>query len=552
MSTLSSNADYLQDRADALSALKSARRANRVENIDRFDAFYKAYLGAILSGIALYAIAGYFGDTPIRGAGLESFTERAPAVIGLVIALAIAIGMRSAGRGGPLAFETADVRHVLLSPVDRVDAVGAVALRMLRHNAFIGLSAGAALGVIATRRLPEHPASWIAAGAACGLGAALMATGTTLAVASRKPKAWQADILALAIIGWAVADVVVPVELSPMSLVGDVAVWATQFSVLGIVGLVLAALAGFVGYKLSDAVSLESAERRAKLVGQLKFAATTQDVRTVMLLQRQLAQQGLRSKPRLKLRKARPRTEATAGVVARRNLQSMLRWPLVRVARLFALFAVFGASIFGVWAGTAPLMVVGGLALWLAALDLHEGLAQESDHPDRLEGAPEQRGLVYLRHMALPALIVLVMTALAALPALLLGPPELQSVFGPLIVPLAALAVAGAALVVARPPEIETGFISAEVTGLKILAKSAIPPLLPIFGMLPLVLGRTEWMKNADPEATFAAINFPSSAAIAFATWAILWIRYSETLRKTFSPAAVQEKAAEAERKSSK
>ena len=49
-----------------------------------------------------------------HAAELASVTRPGPAAIGLVLALVVAVGIRSGGRGGPLALAAADVRHVLL------------------------------------------------------------------------------------------------------------------------------------------------------------------------------------------------------------------------------------------------------------------------------------------------------------------------------------------------------------------------------------------------------------------------------------------------------
>ena len=54
----------------------------------------------------------------------------------------IALGLRSGSRGGPLALERAEVRHVLLAPVDRTTALRAPAIRQLRFLAFVGMVAG--------------------------------------------------------------------------------------------------------------------------------------------------------------------------------------------------------------------------------------------------------------------------------------------------------------------------------------------------------------------------------------------------------------------------
>ena len=60
----------------------------------------------------------------------------------MVAAFAVALGLRSGSRGGPLALERADVRHVLLAPVDRTTALRAPAIRQLRFLGFVGIVAG--------------------------------------------------------------------------------------------------------------------------------------------------------------------------------------------------------------------------------------------------------------------------------------------------------------------------------------------------------------------------------------------------------------------------
>ena len=65
-----------------------------------------------------------------------------PGWIGVAAAFALALGLRSGSRGGPLALERAEVRHVLLAPVDRTTALRAPAIRQLRFLAFVGLVVG--------------------------------------------------------------------------------------------------------------------------------------------------------------------------------------------------------------------------------------------------------------------------------------------------------------------------------------------------------------------------------------------------------------------------
>src|SRR5690606_24512550 len=135
---------------------------------------------------------------------------------------------------------------------------------------------------------------------------------------------------------------------SPLSLAGGFALAALDFDAVDVVGpVVLLALAG-VGAASLAGTSVEAAERRAGLVTQLRFAATLQDVRTVVLLRRQLADEALRARPWIRLR-----PKATSRLwIARRGWHGILRWPAARVARLVACGVVAGLALRGVWDGT--------------------------------------------------------------------------------------------------------------------------------------------------------------------------------------------------------
>ena len=64
-------------------------------------------------------------------------------------------------RGGPLAIEDADVRHVLLSPVDRRRALMRPAFQRARSSAFARRARRGIAGQLAGRRLPGSDASWV-------------------------------------------------------------------------------------------------------------------------------------------------------------------------------------------------------------------------------------------------------------------------------------------------------------------------------------------------------------------------------------------------------
>src|SRR5947207_2744760 len=104
---------------EALADLRRARRRHRAADVDVFEALYRAYLTAILLAIAVLLLSGITGDKRLDRAGVDRVRRDGPAAVGLAGALALGIGLRSGGRGGPLVVEAADVRIILLAPVDR-------------------------------------------------------------------------------------------------------------------------------------------------------------------------------------------------------------------------------------------------------------------------------------------------------------------------------------------------------------------------------------------------------------------------------------------------
>src|SRR6476469_2312213 len=98
----------------ALHELREARRRARMRDWNVIDALYKAYLAAIVGTLAVTALSGVVGDQRVHGSQIEAVRLHGPAAVGLLIALAVAIGLRSGSRGGPLALEAAEVRYVLL------------------------------------------------------------------------------------------------------------------------------------------------------------------------------------------------------------------------------------------------------------------------------------------------------------------------------------------------------------------------------------------------------------------------------------------------------
>src|SRR4051794_19715222 len=232
----------------ALHDLRRARRRHRAADVDVFEALYRAYLTAILLAMAVLLLSGVTGDQRLDKAGIERAKRDGAAAVGLVGAVAVAIGLRSGGRGGPLVIEAADVRLVLLAPVDRTAALRGPAVRQLRFGAFGGLTAGAVAGLLAFRRLPGTPGYWVACGTAVGALIAVAAIGSALVVSGVRMPKIVANLLALAVIGWSAADLAGHTTTSPLTWLGRMAIWPLHFDPLAVVGAAVVVIPAFVGW----------------------------------------------------------------------------------------------------------------------------------------------------------------------------------------------------------------------------------------------------------------------------------------------------------------
>ena len=101
-------ADQLSAGAATLRSLRGQRRRNRVRNLDWFEAAYRAYITGIVAVVVVLVLTSWLGDNKPSAAGFADLLEHGPAAIGVVAAAALALGMRSGSRGGPLAVESAE------------------------------------------------------------------------------------------------------------------------------------------------------------------------------------------------------------------------------------------------------------------------------------------------------------------------------------------------------------------------------------------------------------------------------------------------------------
>jgi hypothetical protein len=485
-----------------LRELHSARRRHYLRQLDWVDALYKAYLTAIGAGAATVIVSGALGDTRAGAHTVHTIAARGPAVLGLVVALLLAGGLRTGARGGPLALQPPDVHQILLAPIDRRLALRGPALAQLRSRVFVATVAGAVVANLAFRRLPGRPGAWIASGVLFAVLAAAAAMGAALVASGRRLGPRTAAALGAGLVGWSAADWVLHATSSPATMLGRIAVaplehGSAAFIVIGAavaVALLAAGLASVGG------TSLEHSLRRAGLVAQLRFAVTVQDLRTVILLRRQLAAELPRSRPWVTLRPASGGTVGAA--VWRRGWRSFLRWPAVRVARVVVLGLVAGAAVWGAWHGTTPLVVVAGCALLLVALDAIEPLAQEIDHPTRRSLLPLRARPLLRPHLLAPGVVV-ALVALAGTAAVLAATRDSRalSVGLTLVIPAALGALAGAAVSVITDPF--QWVLNPVVQNVR----AGAPFLLATAGVLPVLAARYAAHHNLSPAAAAVQVG---------------------------------------------
>ena len=556
--------------AAVLKDLRAARRRRRIADFDPFEALYRAYLTGITLSIGVLLLSGATGDTKITGTDLQALRLDGGAWVGLAIALAFAVGLRSGGRGGPLVVEAADVRHVLLAPVDRSLALRGPAIRQLRFLLLAGAATGGIAGLLALRRLPGPPAGWVASGAVAVTLAVAGGFGLALVVSGRRLGRWAGGALAILVLGWSGADVAWHRVTSPATLLGRLALWPLAVHPVDLVGPAVAVAALAVGLWGVGGTSLEASERRAGLVGQIRFAATLQDLRTVIVLRRQLSQELPRQRPWLRLPRAIPKSwlgdgrspspspASAPGAFAlradrlhqrrlpvwRRGWHGILRWPALRLARMVVLGAIAGLCLVGVWNGTTPLIVVSGLALYLAALDVTEPLAQEVDHPDRAASFDTPAGELHLRQLGPSAVLMVLVGAvgIVAAAAVTGGSVTTCQVGAVMVIPAAVCALgAGAMSVIKGPPPAlsSQAVLIPEAAGARAVGRLLWPPVMCVLGLIPVIAARNAAHHGHPVLAATASLD---QLVALVAIFGLAWVRYQEDAHRWWEDQMVEAK----------
>lgn len=414
--------------------MRRTRQLHRLGNIEWFDAAYRVYLLALFGGGGVLWLSSAVNDAELSPADASEFAAQAPAVLGLVAVLAVLAGLRGGAQGGPLALEAADVTHVLLAPVDRRAALMRPAVQRVRGAVFVGAVAGAIAGQLAGRRLPGTLPAWAAGGALCGATVGLLWAAAALLAHTLHIARWQATLVGTALLGWQTAAVAGAGDnggiarhiAGPGDTVGSLGLWGWRQHTVDLAPVALALVAVTAGLVLLARTSLEALARRSALVAQLRFAVTMQDLRTVILLRRQLNQEHTRRQPWRRLGTRRHHTasggdtrRALGNIVWRRGWHGLLRFPSTRIVRLVALAAGVGVLQTAAARGTTPAVLGAGLLAFVLGLEVMESLSQEVDQPDLTDGLPVARGELLVRHLAAPAVALVPLAVVAAAAATL-------------------------------------------------------------------------------------------------------------------------------------
>jgi hypothetical protein len=475
----------------ALAEFRRTRRRHYVEGVDVMEVLYRVYVGAIFAAIGLGVLAGAINEAPVSASALDQIRAHAPAIIGIAIGLAVLAGLRSGSHGGPLAIEPAEVQYTLLAPLDRGRALRPAAYSQLRIAAISGGVLGAVVGNFVFRRFPGSPVEWIGSLALFGAVVPVAVLGAAMLASGRRLRPAAAGAIGAALVAWSVADLVFGLTTSPATMLGELATLPLQHGpriALAAAGAVmgLALLGG--GLLAVGGILLEAARRRAALAAELRFSASVRDLRTVILLRRQLASERPRRRPWLRVR------SAGAHPVWRRGWQSFLRWPPMRVARVLAIAAAAGAAGVAAWKASVVLCVVPGALLFVAALDLVEPLAQEADHPTRLELLPLDAGTLSRRHLAAPTAAMAAVVVLAGLVAAAVAGSAVGLELGlVLALPTGFVLVSAAAFSATNDPY---GYLNAPQIG---YAVQGAPVFVAVAALAaPILAARATWLHSGS------------------------------------------------------
>ncbi len=542
--------------AAALRHLRRTRQLHRLGNIEWFEAMYRVYLLGIFGGGGVLWISSSVKDGTVSAATAADVAAHAPAILGVVAVFAVLAGLRGGAQGGPIALEAADVVHVMLSPVDRRRALMRPAIQRVRGVVFTGAVAGAVAGQLGGRRMPGSLLAWAGGGALFGATVALLWGGSALLAHTRRLPRWAATAAGLTLFVW--QCVAVARELpGPGNSVGDLGMWGWRQHPTDLITLVVAIAAVTVGMVQLRRISLEALSRRAALVAQLRFAVTMQDLRTVILLRRQLNQEHSRRRPWLRL--GAPRRTGFRVVMWRRGMHGMLRFPLTRLVRIVGLAAGIGVLQAATVRGTTPALLGSALLGFVLGLELMEPLAQEVDQPDYTDSFPVPRSELMYRHLLAPLSMLVPLAVVAAAAAVLTLGADARAVAPAAILALPTLlaAISGGIISIVRdaPDPLSSAnqqaFIPPEMAGFTTTLRLLWPFVVSTLGTCTVLLPRQALRtgQSLAGAATRGAIG-----ALLLGCLVCYWVKVRDPLReriKSFMEEGRAQTAAQRQQRSS-
>lgn len=532
---------------DALRAMRAERRRHRVADLEWFEALYRVYLAAFLGGGAILYLSDLVGDAPLSSSALNDVTSHTPHIVGLLVAIAVFLGIRSGSNGGPIAVEEAEVRHVLLAPVDHGVALRHPVIQRIRAFAFAGVVAGGISNQLLGRRVPSASAPlimWAAWGALAGALVGILFVTAALLVHGSGLNRPTANAIGLVFVVWQAVVVFTALNIpGPFDFVGSISMWWLRWSPLDLVGIAIVGLVTSVAVILARDLSLEALARRSALVSQLKFAVTLQDIRTVMLLRRQLSQEHMRAKPWIMI----PRW-LRRDVIIGRGLRSIAHFPFRRFIRMKLLTMCGAAALVEAWRGTTPAIIVAGLLFFIVGLDAIEPLSQEVDQPDRTDSFPHDRGYLMTKHLLVPSLLMIPFVCAGVFVAFVLEPGWATVGYSFLIgVPALLGGIAGATInAVKGAPDPVGGAneglaLPPEVSGMGTVIRSAWPPAVSIISCTPVLALRHGSTSGLDALGnTLRACG----AVIILVTLVAGWVRQRDAIHSWFRGAQQQARSA--------
>lgn len=553
--------------SSAVHELRRARRKARLADLEWFDIAYRFYLWAFAGAVVILWASGQVSDDVASRSQVDGMLAHGPPVIGVVAAFAFALGCRSGSDGGPIALEPADVRHLMMAPVSRREVLRLPIAQRLRTATGFGALAGAVAGHLAAARLPGSGASWTMSGALAGALLGTMFVVTAVVVHAVAVPRWMATTIGLVAVAWQGAAVVTPVP-GPFDTLGSLALWGMRQHVVDVVAIVVVVALTVTAFVMCDRLRAEELARRADLVSQLRFAATMQDLRTVVLLRRQLRDEHPRAERWWPRRTNRTRRTTTAAIVAptaaqhtrfggptsqpaggdgdqpwpsprwpaatvwRRGLDGLSHTPVPRLVRMLLLTATAAGGVVATLRGTTPATLVTGFALFILGLEAAEAMSQEVDHPDRTDGLPRERGWMLLHHLPAAAIMLVPFALIGAATVAVFEPSAARAALA-LCIPVTFVGGCGSVASIVRdsPDPVSapaaTTAVPAEFAGFTTMMHALIPLVISALADLPALAARE------FPEP-FVVARLVIGCLLVIAT-TVAWVRHRDAIRRRIS-----------------